>query len=263
MYEFTGFASEAAAASDETGGNPWVALAIVVGGIAIGVIAARIVNTVLSGESRPRLVRSIASAVSALVFSVVLIAALITALGVVSPSALDQLQDDFVGFIPEVLAASIVLVVANVIAQLLETAANGALVHASPIVRRRLPPLLRYAVLGFAGIIAANQLGVDTTIVTVVVASLFFGLALAAALLAGLGGRNVAAELAAGRALRQVLSVGDTVTTEHVEGIVAAIGSTTTQITATDRVVLVPNAELLSLTMVVVPRSTTSDDVDS
>jgi len=248
----------------DSGGNPLIALAFIVGGLVVGSLLAGVARRVMSAENRPAPIRSAAGAISTVVFSVILIVALITALGIVSPSSLDKLEDDLLDFIPRALAAAIVLIIANVVAQLVETAATGALVHASPMLRQRVPAGVKMGILAFAAVIAANQLGIDTTIITIVVASLFFSIGLTAALLAGLGGRRVASELAAGRALRQVLGVGDSVTAENINGVVAAIGSTTTQITTPDRVLLVPNAELLTTTMSIVPAATNgeADDED-
>lgn len=243
----------------EAGGNPLIALLFVIGGIIVGSIIGRLVRAVLAAESRPRPIRDSAGAISALAFSIVLIGSLITALGIISPAALDQLEDDVIAFIPRALAAAIVLIIANVVAQLLETAATSALSNASPMARDRVPSFIKLGILGFAGIVAANQIGIDTTIITIAVGSVFFSLALTASILAGLGGRDVASDLAAGRALRQLLSVGDSVVTSDIDGIVAAIGSTTTQITSPDRVVLVPNTELLSKPMNVVPVAGSDD----
>ena len=246
----------------DNGGNPLIALAFIVGGLVVGSLLAGATRRVMSAENRPAPIRSAAGAISTVVFSVILIVALITALGIVSPSSLDKLEDDLLDFIPRALAAAIVLIIANVVAQLVETAASGALAHASPMLRQRVPAAAKFGILAFAAVIAANQLGIDTTIITIVVASLFFSIGLSAALLAGLGGRKVASELAAGRALRQVLGVGDAVTAENINGVVAAIGSTTTQITTPDRVLLVPNAELLSATMSIVPADTNEEHDD-
>ena len=117
-------------------------------------------------------------------------------------------------------------------------------------------PVISFAFLGFAIVIAANQLSVDTTIIIVTVASVFFSIGLAAALLAGLGGHHVAQQIAAGRALRQILTVGDTIRTDDISGVVTAIGSTSTQITSVDGdVELLPNRDLLDGRMQIIPEA--------
>ncbi|MFT5531649.1 MAG: hypothetical protein ACI91O_001677 [Candidatus Poriferisodalaceae bacterium] len=70
-----------------------------------------------------------------------------------------------------------------------------------------IPVVLKTVILTLAVILAASQLGIDTTIITIAVSSVFFSVGLGAALMVGLGGRGVAAA----RALRYVLNSGDVV----------------------------------------------------
>ena len=59
-----------------------------------------------------------------------------------------------------------------------------------------------------ATILALGQLGIETTILIVLTAGAVATVALAAGLLAGLGGRDVASSIAAGRILRSEISEG-------------------------------------------------------
>jgi len=155
----------------------------------------------------------------------------------VNDDALAQLSRDVVQFLPKVLSAAIVLIIANIVTAVLSTAAARSLGHVSQSLRERVPVAIKTIVMGFALVIAAGQLGVNTTIILVAVASVFFTIGLSVALLAGLGGRPVAREIAAGRALRRERTA---------EGEISAIGSTSTQITSAHTVTLVPNQELLT-----------------
>jgi len=170
----------------------------------------------------------------------------VIALGIVQESALEQLSTDVVQFLPRALSSAIVLILGNIVGAVAETGVARSLGHVSPEIRRRVPVLVKYAITGFALVIAATQLGVDTKIILVAVAWLFFAVALSTALLAGLGGRPVAEQIAAGRALRQELNIGDTVRVGTTVGEVSAIGSTSTQITGANSVTLIPNTDLLT-----------------
>lgn len=225
--------------------NPLIALAVIAGGFVLGSIAAAVGRSLASGEGRPEVVRSSASSIATLFFSIVLIASLLIALGIVNSAAVDQLLSDTALFFPKVISAVIVLIVANIVSNLAEMGVSRSLGHVSPALRQRVPAAVKAVIMGFALVIAANQLGVNTTIVLIAVAALLGGVSLAAAMLAGLGGRSVAEEVAAGRAIRRELKVGDTIRVGQIEGDIAAIGSTSTQITGPDRVTLVPNSELL------------------
>ena len=237
-----------------------IAIAVIVGAFVIGSIAASIARRFATAEERPEAIQASSGAIATLALSVSLIIGLVIALGIVSSEALDQLSSDLVTFLPKVLSAAIVLIMGNIVGAVAETGVERGLGHVSPELRRRVPAVIKYAITGFAVIIAANQLGIDTTIITVVVASIFFSVGLAAALLAGLGGRRVAEQIAAGRALRQLIEVGDTVVIGDLEGSVSAIGSTTTQITHSAGVLFVPNGEVLDSRLEITPADETGNE---
>lgn len=222
------------------------ALVVIVAGFALGSLAAWLARRVAGRESSPEAIQTSAGALATLAFSLILIASLVIALGIVQQTALDQLSTDVVRFLPRALSAAIVLIVGNIIGAIAEAGVARSLGHVSPEVRRRVPVVVKYAITGFALVIASTQLGVDTTIVLIAVGSIFFGLALTLALLAGLGGRAVAEQIAAGRALRHELTIGDTVRVGFAEGEIRAIGSTSTQLTSANEVTLVPNTEMLT-----------------
>ena len=223
-----------------------IAVGLIAVGFLLGSIAASVARRVTSRDSQPEVIKSSAGSIATLAFSIILIISLVIALGVVNESALNQLTTDVALFLPRVISAAIVLIVANIAANLVETGVARSLGHVSASLRQRVPGLIKTLIMGLAAVIAANQLGINTTVVLIAVAAIFFGLALAMAMLAGLGGRSVAEEVAAGRAIRRELKVGDTVRIGNVEGDVAAIGSTSTQITSAQQITLVPNTEMLS-----------------
>lgn len=244
----------------QTDGVDWVGalipVAVIIAGFALGSIAAAVTRRFAGSEARPEAVRTSVGALATLAFSIILIIALVIALGIINSEALDQLSRDLVSFMPKALSAAIVLILGNVVGSIAETGVARSLGHVAPEVRNRVPALVKWGVLGFAIVIAANQLSVDTTIILVTVASVFFSIGLAAALLAGLGGHHVAQQIAAGRALRQILAIGDTIRTDTVNGVVTAIGSTSTHVTSIDGdVELVPNRELLNGRMQVIPEA--------
>ncbi len=226
--------------------NALIAAGLIVVGFVLGTIAASVSRRVAGRESQPEVIRSSSGSIATLAFSLILIISLIAALGSVNQPALDQLLTDVALFLPRIISAAIVLIAANVVAGLVEGAIARSIGHVSPELRRRVPSLAKGLIIGFAAVIAANQLGINTSVILIAVAAIFFTVGLAMALLAGLGGRAVAEEVAAGRAVRRELKVGDTIRVGHVEGDVVAIGSTSTQITSSERITLVPNSEVMS-----------------
>lgn len=225
----------------------WIGAAIAVAaGLVVGSILARIVRGLLSRERQPEAVREAAGAIASVFFAAAVIIGLITALGFVDDTAVDDLPNDFIDYVPRALSAAIVLIIANIAATFIVAALERSLGHVSPAVRRRVPPLVRGAILFMGALIAANQLGIDTQILTIAAAALFFGVALTAALVAYSGSGPVASEVAASRALRRVLNVGDGVDTEIVTGTIIDLHTVKAEVeTADGRRVLVPYSALL------------------
>lgn len=234
--------------------NKWIAAALaIVAALAVGIVLARIVRAALARPGRPEALRASAAAIASLVFSTALVVGLITALGFVNRQSLDTLPESLVRYVPKALSAAIVLIVANVGAGLVASALDRSLGHVSPTLRRRVPTLVKAAVMGAATLIAANQLGVDTTILTLAAAALFFSVGLAAALMVGLGSRRVSDEIAAGRALRTLLDAGDHLTLDTLAGTVVKVHSVAVEL-AVDGAgsVLVPNSAVLGQSLRVV-----------
>jgi small-conductance mechanosensitive channel len=244
--------------------NKWVAAAIAIAAaLVVGSIAARIVRNLLVRPRQPEGLRNSAGAIASLVFSAVMIAGLITALGMVNQESLDRLPEQLVNYVPKALSAAIVLIAANVVSAFAASALERSMGYASPSVRQKVPVLVKGVIFGMAGLIAANQLGVDTTIITLAAASLFFSIGLAASLMIGFGSRKVSGEIAAGRALRQLLAPGDTVGVGPVQGTLVKVHAVAAEIlTPGGEVRLVPNSQFLdhALSLVRDPAAATSPD---
>ncbi|MEQ8840059.1 MAG: hypothetical protein RIB98_03690 [Acidimicrobiales bacterium] len=231
---------------NETDPN-WIAAAIAVAaGLVVGSLLARLVRLLLNRERRPDALRGAAGAIASLFFAVAVIAGLITALGFLDDTAVDDLPNDFIDYVPRALSAAIVLIVANIAATIVVAALERSLGHVSAGVRHRVPPIVRGALLFMGGLIAANQLGIETQILTLAAAAVFFGLALTAALVAHSGSGPVASEVAASRALRRVLHVGDAIDSEVVTGTIVGLHGVKAEVeTVEGRRVLVPYSSLL------------------
>ena len=230
--------------------NEWISAGIAIGvGVVVGAIAARIVRNMLA-RSSVTAVRSAAAPMATLVLSACFIVGLAVALGFVRPESLDTIPDDLVDFVPRALAAAIVLIGGNVAASVGRSATQRAIRGTSA--ERIAPSAVRWSIMAFAFILAAAQLGVDTTIINIAAAALLFGAALAMALLVGLGGRDVAGQVAAGRASRSTLATGDRIKVAgvagvEIDGVVVEVHPTAVEIDAGGRTVLVPNSHLLDV----------------
>jgi flagellar biosynthesis protein FliQ len=234
--------------------NDWIAVGVaIVGGLVVGVIASRIVSTMLGKPSRPKPIQDAARPLSSLAMSFGLVVGLIVALGIIQPDAVEQLRTDAVSFIPKVLTAVIIVILANVLSSFAVAALGTALARAPLKVQRQVSGVTRGLILVMAILLAVGTLGVDTTVVNLGVAAVFFAAAASFTLLVGMGGREVASEVASTRAVRRLVSVGDVIAIglgdSAVRGKVVALHPTALEIEEAGEIVLVPSSRLLSETM--------------
>src|SRR5690606_22301256 len=85
-----------------------------------------------------------------------------------------------------------------------------------------------------AAVLALRQLGIDTTILNILIGAVLFGLAAGFALLVGLGGRELSRELAFGRYLARILAPGDEIVVGDVKGIVLQLHPASVELQTAD-----------------------------
>jgi len=100
-------------------------------------------------------------------------------------------------WLPNLVVALVVLVLAGIVANALHALVLGATKEARLGNPELLATIARIAVWGFAIVIAVNQIGVATTLVNTLLTGLVGALALALGLAFGLGGRDTAGEIVA------------------------------------------------------------------
>lgn len=188
--------------------NDWIAATVALGGgILLGALVGFVARRLLGRMEHPGF-RSIAAATSVFLFWLGVSVGALVAIAFVNPATLDTIPSDILSWLPNVLAAGLVLLAGVAAGIAAATAVGRALSRATGARSPGVERAIRLTILAGAGILALGQLGVDTTILIVLIASLGFALATACALVVGLGGRNVAAQIAAGRALRADLRPG-------------------------------------------------------
>lgn len=231
--------------------NDWIQVAIAIaGGLVIGLLASRIVHGMIGSPSRPAPLQKAAAPLASLAFSVGVIGGLVVALGIVQPDSLDRLIEDTISFIPKVLSAAIIVIAANVVSAFATTALSGA-VGRLPIQTQRLAhTVVKATIITLAVLLAVGQLGVNTDVLNLGVAAVFFGVAASLTLLVGLGGNGVAREVAATRALRRLVDTGDTLDVGGFRGAVVAIHPTAVEIAdGSGQTRLIPSSHLVSETI--------------
>jgi small-conductance mechanosensitive channel len=173
--------------------------------------------------------------------TVVVLIAAIAALGL---SALSESLNDAIIFLPKLLVALAIILVGVIAADFVRSRVDAAadrMALAIPGGRAA-----QIAVLALFVLSALAQLGVSTQILTLVGALFLLGAVFTVALAFGLGGREIARQLTAGRYVAGSYRVGDTIAVSGVRGeIVAFEGAATVLRTDEGSTVRVPNQLLL------------------
>lgn len=236
----------------------WIAAAgVVVVSLVAASLLGRLTRRGLGAPNRPEALRSSAASLASVVFSLVLVVGLVVAVSVVAPDLLADIPTQLVTYLPRVVVAVVMIIGARAVATAAEIAVARTVARASAATQRRATAAVRTGILGLAGLLAVGQLGINTTVITLAVAALFFGAAATFTLLVGLGGREVANQAAAARTLRRSLRVGDELELVDVAGVVVAEHATSVELRREDGThVLVPAARLVNETITVRRRPT-------
>ncbi|QGG96383.1 hypothetical protein [Actinomarinicola tropica] len=203
----------------------WV---VAIGAVAIGVMAglagAGLLHRVLtSGRRDDPVYRDSARAMAISCFIFFTVAGILVAISVLNRDSFEDVPSRLVDVLPRYLTAGLVLVAGRAIALAAGSVVSESLAASSVRARAQAATGVRALVTAAAIVIALAQVGVNTTLLQITGGALLFGLAAAAAMIVGFGGRGVAAEVAAGRYLVRVLRTGDRVEIPLPEGTVTGV----------------------------------------
>lgn len=178
---------------------------------------------------------------------VVTVVATIAVLGI---DALDRTLDEVLLFLPSLLVALVLLLAGLVVSGIARERVERATYQMD--VPGPLGRVTQVSVLVIAAIMALGQLGVPTLVLNVLVAVVAFGSVLTFSIAFGLGGRDVARQLSAGRSLTTSFEEGQTIAVGDVRGAIVAFEGTAVVLDAEDgRRVRLPNHLLLESTVTI------------
>jgi hypothetical protein len=122
---------------------------------------------------------------------------LVSAFDALGLPAVSQVLQQLLLWLPNLVVALVILVLAGLAANALAGLVRGATAQAGLGNSNMLATVARVAVWGFAIVVAVNQIGIATTLVNTLFMGLVGALALALGLAFGLGGRETAAQVVA------------------------------------------------------------------
>lgn len=183
---------------------------------------------------------TLAGAAIRIVVSVIVVFAALTLLGL---APLSQSLNEAVLFLPNVIVALALLLAGVVLAGLARERVDRLTYQMDfPV---PLGQLAQFATLAIFAITAAAQVGVSADVLVLVIAIVLAAVAATFAIAFGLGGREAARALNAGRFVRSAFAVGQTIEVGDLQGRIVALDADATVLTTDDGTVRVPNHLLL------------------
>ena len=182
--------------------------AFVVGGLALGAAAGWLIRRRLLKIPGGDATKSMAGIAGLSAFWFLSLVGALLAIGQIQPETLQDVPRQLLDYMPRLLAAGLILFTGYAVAVTASRLLIFGLERASGRTARRAGAIARWAVLAAAILLALAQLGVDTTVLLILTGLAGFGIALAGALLVGLGGHPLAREISAGRYISRFVDPG-------------------------------------------------------
>jgi hypothetical protein len=210
-------------------------------GVGLDALAERLgVARELTGAGIARPFSSLAGTAVRVAILVVSFVAAVSSLGL---SALDASLNSLVLFLPRLFAAALLLLAGVVAGRFVRDRVERGATRmdlAGP-----LGPLAQAGVVAIFATTALAELSISLVILTIIVAIVIAAVCLAAALAFGLGSRDTAQQISAGRALTSSLRVGHEITLDEHRGTIEAFESAAVLLRTEDGVLRIPNQRLL------------------
>lgn len=176
----------------------------------------------------------------------VILAGAAGAVSVLGIPSLQQTMDRLVGLSGQILIALVILVAGTMAAGwlsgLVARQADRAGLRGSNVFRR----VVFVSVLAVASLLAAGQLGLETSVLLLVVVIALASVGLTAALALGPGLVPLSSNIAAGRYVQEDLSIGDEILVGGIEGVIYELGHSSITLRSEDGYLYrIPNRTLL------------------
>jgi small-conductance mechanosensitive channel len=154
--------------------------------------------------------------------------------------------NSFFAFLPRLVAAMVIFLVGAFIARIVGDAVTAMTLQSDIPSGRVLGQAVRYSLLLVVVILALDELGVQTTILTTIIIVTVAAIALGLALAFGLGNRQLAHGIMAGFHAREEFTPGQTLTVGEHTGRLVRIGATKALLETSEGQISLPNVVLLN-----------------
>jgi small-conductance mechanosensitive channel len=187
---------------------------------------------------------SAANLLASLTYWLILFIFVLAATESVGLIGISEMLNRLVGYLPNVLAAALILLLGSLIAQVIGDALRGMATQAGVAAGPALGQIVRYTLLVFTIILALGQLGIQTDLLTIAASALVIATTLALALAFGFGSRDLARNIMAGYHAKEAFQEGQQLSVRNHSGQLVSIGTVKTVIKTNDGMVSLPNSVL-------------------
>jgi uncharacterized membrane protein YdcZ (DUF606 family) len=157
-----------------------------------------------------------------------------------------QLTDGVLSYLPQAVAGSLILLTAVILARLVSVLVSEVMRARTPILANRIGKLLWGTILLIGSVLAADQFGITTDLILLIIGAGLAAVAIGSALAFGLGAVPVARQIAAGRHIDSRYSIGDELRIGDVQGVLTVIGIASSRIESPTGTWEVPNEDFLA-----------------
>lgn len=229
--------------------NRWIVAVIsLCSAVLLGRIAGRIAGAAFARADRPREVSEFAPAIARVISWGSTVIGILIAVAALDPDAFERLPDRATDLVPGGVLAAVIAACGYALSIAATAGIAAAAVRTSGRRHRMFERSVRIAILAVTATVALGLIGVHPAILAVALALVGGVPAATVALLTVQGGRDVARNLAAGRALRSHLRIGHRLEVGDVRGIVVGVHNVSVEIESdTGDVIHVPLSRLLEM----------------
>jgi len=183
--------------------------------------------------------------VGRLVFWILMLTFLLSAVETLGLSAVTATIDRLITFLPNVIAAGLIFVLGLLLARLVRNLVSSGAAAAELDQAPRLGSLAEIVVALIVGVVALEQLGIETQMVVTVVTAVVGAVVVTVGVAFALGARPVIAHILAGHFLRQSLPSGGSVEVGGQRGVVERVGAVDTLVRDGEHIWSIPNGRLI------------------
>jgi len=167
--------------------------------------------------------RSLDQIIGTLIYYMVLMVFLVSASEVLGLKVVLETLNAFIAYLPHVLGAFLILVIALYIAKVIKDGTTSASSNLNIAYAGAISSFLEVLIIGFGIVMALTELGLDMTVFTANITVIIAGIVLAMALSIGLGSRTIMSNVLARYYIAQLYHVGDEVFLAGEKGVIRKI----------------------------------------